>query len=66
MFEARGRFIFRRRPADRGAGRDRRGHLMGVGMTVVLILDASIVRVLLVPAAMRVLGPASSRRPAGT
>jgi uncharacterized membrane protein YdfJ with MMPL/SSD domain len=33
--------------------------LMGVGMIVALIVDASIVRVLLVPAAMRLLGPAN-------
>jgi len=33
--------------------------LMGVGMIVALIVDASIVRVLLVPAVMRLLGPAN-------
>jgi RND superfamily putative drug exporter len=33
--------------------------LLGVGMIVALILDASIVRVLLVPAVMRLLGPAN-------
>ena len=33
--------------------------LMGVGMIVALLLDASIVRVLLVPAVMRLLGPAN-------
>ena len=33
--------------------------LMGVGMIVALIVDASVVRVLLVPAVMRLLGPAN-------
>jgi len=33
--------------------------LLGVGMIVALILDASVVRVLLVPAVMRLLGPAN-------
>jgi trehalose monomycolate/heme transporter len=33
--------------------------LMGVGMIVALVVDASIVRVLLVPAVMRLLGPAN-------
>jgi uncharacterized membrane protein YdfJ with MMPL/SSD domain len=33
--------------------------LMGVGMIVALIVDASIVRVMLVPAVMRLLGPAN-------
>jgi RND superfamily putative drug exporter len=33
--------------------------LMGVGMIVALIVDATIVRVLLVPATMRLLGPAN-------
>jgi len=33
--------------------------LLGVGMIVALIVDASIVRVLLVPAVMRLLGPAN-------
>jgi trehalose monomycolate/heme transporter len=33
--------------------------LLGVGMIVALLLDASIVRVLLVPAVMRLLGPAN-------
>ena len=33
--------------------------LMGVGMIVALIVDASIVRVMLVPAAMRLLGRAN-------
>jgi trehalose monomycolate/heme transporter len=33
--------------------------LMGVGMIVALIVDASVVRVLLVPAAMRLFGPAN-------
>jgi RND superfamily putative drug exporter len=33
--------------------------LMGVGMIVALIVDASVVRVLLVPAAMRLLGQAN-------
>jgi trehalose monomycolate/heme transporter len=32
---------------------------MGVGMIVALIVDASVVRVLLVPAVMRLLGPAN-------
>jgi RND superfamily putative drug exporter len=33
--------------------------LMGVGMIVALIVDATVVRVLLVPAVMRLLGPAN-------
>ena len=33
--------------------------LLGVGMIVALVLDATIVRVLLVPAVMRLLGPAN-------
>jgi len=33
--------------------------LLGVGMIVALIVDASVVRVLLVPAVMRLLGPAN-------
>jgi trehalose monomycolate/heme transporter len=33
--------------------------LLGVGMIVALLVDASIVRVLLVPAVMRMLGPAN-------
>jgi len=33
--------------------------LLGVGMIVALIIDASVVRVLLVPAVMRLLGPAN-------
>ena len=32
---------------------------MGVGMIVALIVDATVVRVLLVPAMMRLLGPAN-------
>jgi trehalose monomycolate/heme transporter len=38
--------------------------LLGVGMIVALIVDASIVRVLLVPAVMRLLGPVSWWAPA--
>ncbi len=44
--------------------------LMGVGMIVALIIDAMVVRVLLVPATMRLLGAGGRRiqdlrRPAG-
>jgi trehalose monomycolate/heme transporter len=38
--------------------------LLGVGMIVALIVDASVVRVLLVPAVMRLLGPANWWAPA--
>jgi len=33
--------------------------LMGVGMIIALVVDATIIRVLLVPATMRLLGPAN-------
>ncbi len=33
--------------------------LLGVGMIIALVVDATIVRVLLVPATMRLLGPAN-------
>ena len=40
--------------------------LMGVGMATAILVDATIVRMVLVPAVMQLLGPPTGGRPAGS